>query len=132
MARWHGDLKKRRASGGRKHAYRKKRAYEIGREPSETELGEERRFIKRARGGRRKVVLLRTRYANVTDPSSRKTERVKISEVVRNPVSADYDRRGIITKGAVILTPLGEAVVTSRPGQHGVVNAVLIHRSNHR
>jgi len=46
--------------------------------------------------------------------------------VVRNPVNVDYDRRRIITKGAIIGTSLGEAVITSRPGHNGVVNAVLV------
>ena len=34
--------------------------------------------------------------------------------------------RGIITKGALIETELGKAIVTSRPGQDGVVNALLV------
>jgi small subunit ribosomal protein S8e len=35
---------------------------------------------------------------------------------------------GIITKGAIIETELGLAKVVSRPGQHGVVNAVKIEK----
>ncbi|HDN05822.1 MAG TPA: 30S ribosomal protein S8e, partial [Candidatus Bathyarchaeota archaeon] len=46
--------------------------------------------------------------------------------VIRNPANVDYDRRGVITKGAIIETSLGLARVTSRPGQNGVINAVLI------
>jgi small subunit ribosomal protein S8e len=38
----------------------------------------------------------------------------------------DYDRRGVITKGAEIETSLGIARVTSRPGNDGVINAILI------
>jgi small subunit ribosomal protein S8e len=38
----------------------------------------------------------------------------------------DYDRRGVITKGAEIETKIGLARVTSRPGGDGVINAVLI------
>ena len=33
----------------------------------------------------------------------------------------------IITKGSVIQTEKGKAQVTSRPGQHGVVSAVLVN-----
>jgi len=44
---------------------------------------------------------------------------------LRNPSNRDYDRKGIITKGAIIETELGLAVVTSRPGQEGVINALL-------
>ncbi|MEM3023047.1 MAG: 30S ribosomal protein S8e, partial [Candidatus Bathyarchaeia archaeon] len=46
--------------------------------------------------------------------------------VVKNPANVDYQRRGIVTKGAIISTPLGKAKVTSRPGQDGVLNAVLL------
>jgi small subunit ribosomal protein S8e len=35
-------------------------------------------------------------------------------------------RRNIITKGAVIKTELGDAKVTNRPGQDGLINAVLL------
>jgi small subunit ribosomal protein S8e len=35
-------------------------------------------------------------------------------------------RRNIITRGAVVETKLGRARITSRPGQHGVANAVLV------
>jgi len=37
-------------------------------------------------------------------------------------------RRNIITKGAVIKTEKGPARVTSRPGQHGIINAILLER----
>jgi small subunit ribosomal protein S8e len=57
---------------------------------------------------------------------SGKTEKVEITRVVKNPANVDYDRRGVITRGAVIETSLGLARVTSRPGQHGVLNAVLV------
>ena len=46
--------------------------------------------------------------------------------MVKNPANVDYDRRGIITKGTIIETSLGTAKVTSRPGQNGIINAVLI------
>ncbi|HDJ25717.1 MAG TPA: 30S ribosomal protein S8e, partial [Candidatus Bathyarchaeota archaeon] len=54
------------------------------------------------------------------------TKTVDILRVVKNPANVDYDRRGVITKGTIIETPIGRAVVTSRPGQDGVVNAVLL------
>jgi small subunit ribosomal protein S8e len=62
----------------------------------------------------------------VTDVKSGKTEKVEITRVVKNPANVDYDRRGVITRGAVIETSLGLARVTSRPGQHGMLNAVLV------
>ena len=50
MAVNHWDLKKRKASGGKKRAYRTKRNYETGSFPSETRLGELRKKVKRGTG----------------------------------------------------------------------------------
>ena len=52
--------------------------------------------------------------------------KTQILSVIENRASADYDRRRIITKGAIIKTKLGDAKVTSRPGQTSVINAVLM------
>jgi small subunit ribosomal protein S8e len=98
----------------------------MGREPVETELGDTVKKIVRGKGGQMKKKLLKAEYANVSDPSSRRTEHVKIIRVLRNPVSIDYNRRNIITKSAIIETSLGDAIVTSRTGQDGVINAVLL------
>jgi small subunit ribosomal protein S8e len=122
---WHGDLKKRKPSGGRKRSCRRKRKFEKGSFPAETTLGEPKRKVERERGGNTKIKSLSDKYACVTDPKSGKTEKVEIVRVVKNPANVDYDRRGIITKGAVIETPKGSARVTSRPGQNGIINAVL-------
>ncbi len=63
-------------------------------------------------------------FANVSDGSGKATKS-KILRVKKSPANRDYERRGVITKGAVIETEAGEAVVTSRPTSDGVVNAVL-------
>lgn len=72
-----------------------------------------------------KVRLLAVKQANVSDASG-KTTKVEILRVVKNPANVDYDRRGVITKGTIIETSLGTARVTSRPGQDGIVNAILV------
>ena len=126
MSAWHGDLHKKKPSGGRKRDYRGKRKFEQGSFPVETIVGEPKRKISRGRGGNLKVKILSDKYACVTDPKSGKTEKVEIIRVVKNPTNIDYDRRGVITKSAVIETSLGLARVTSRPGQNGIVNAILI------
>jgi small subunit ribosomal protein S8e len=46
--------------------------------------------------------------------------------VKSNPANPFFARRNITTKGAVVETEIGDAVVTSRPGQDGLVNAKLI------
>ena len=123
---WHGDLTKRKPTGGKKRSYRKKRKFELGSFPTETTLGENRRKIVRCRGGNIKVKLVSVNEVNVANPSTGKTERVRILRVLENKANMDYNRRGIITRGAIVETPLGKAKITSRPGQDGVANAVLI------
>jgi len=126
MSVWHGDLHKRKSSGGRKRAYRGKRKFEQGSFSVETILGESKRKIERGRGGKTKIKVLSYKYACVTDLKSGKTEKVEVLRVIENPANVDYDRRGVITKGAIIETSIGMARVTSRPGQNGTINAVLI------
>jgi len=123
---WHGDSHKKKASGGRKRGYRKKRKFEQGSFPAETILGETKRKVERRKGGNIKIKILRDKYACVTDPKSGKTEKVEVTRIIKNPANVDYDRRGVITKGAIIETPIGLARITSSPGQNGIMNAVLI------
>ena len=122
----HSSLRKRKLSGGKKRAYRTKKKYEAGGFPAETILGEPRRKITRGIGGNLKVKVLSEKFASVTDPKSGKTQKTQITRVVRNAANVDFNRRGVITKGAEIETELGLAKVTSRPGNDGIINAVLI------
>ncbi len=118
----------RKPSGGRKGRHRKvKRKYELGRYPTETTVGEnDIRKHQRVRGGNYKIRLLKAAYANVFIKSQNRSVKVRILGVIENPSNKDYSRRGIITKGTIINTELGPAKVTSRPGQDGVINAVLL------
>ena len=75
-----------------------------------------------------KLKVLKDKYASVTDPKSGKTEKTEITRVVKNRANLDYNRRGVITKGAEIETGLGLVRVTSRPGSDGIINAVLISK----
>jgi len=129
---WHGDRRKEKPSGGRRHAYRKKRKYEQGSFAAETLMGESRRKFSRGRGGNLKLKVLSEKQVCVTDPKTGKTEKTEVLRVVKNPANIDYDRRGVITKGAMIETSLGQARITSRPGQHGVLNAVLVSEAEKR
>jgi small subunit ribosomal protein S8e len=122
----HSSLRKRKLTGGKKRAYRTKKKYDQGGYPAETILGEPRRKISRGLGGNTKVKVLSDKYASVTDPKSGKTQKTEITRVVRNGANVDYNRRGVITKGAEIETTLGLAKVTSRPGNDGIINAVLM------
>jgi small subunit ribosomal protein S8e len=123
---WHGDLHKKKPSGGKKKQFRMKRRFERGAFPTETLMGEPKKKVSRRRGGNLKIRLQSASHANISDPSTGKTEKVEIVRVLKNPANVDYDRRGVITRGTIIETPLGAARVASRPGQDGTVNAILI------
>ena len=45
------SVHKHRATGGKRKAYRKKREFEIGRQPAMTKLGPKRIYLVRCRGG---------------------------------------------------------------------------------
>ena len=126
MAIWQGESQRKR-SGGRRMMAHKKRKFEIGREPVlPTVSAENKRKYVRVRAARNRVRVLTAATANVTNPKTGKTASAKITTVTGNPANINYVRRNILTKGAIIQTSAGKARVTSRPGQHGAINAVLV------
>jgi len=125
MALWQGTSK-RKPTGGRLTLSRKKRRFEIGKEPVFTFVGNEKRQVSRVRGANVKVRLLKAQFANVIDPATNQAQKAKIITVKESPSNPNYVQRNIITKGAVIQTELGLAKVTSRPGQDGAINAILM------
>lgn len=126
MTQWHRDLHKRKKTGGKRRIYRGKKAYERGNPPAETRIGERKLKSRKGRGESVKLALLVANEANVLNPQSKQTKKVIIKDVVSNPANRDYQKRSIITKGAIISTSIGKAKVTSRPGQDGIINAVLL------
>lgn len=116
----------RKYTGKKYKVFHKKRKRELERPSIETEIGQEKKKKQRTMGGNFKLKLFSTSYINVTDLKSNKTSKVKILKFDSNECSKDLNRRHIITKGAIVETELGKAKVTSRPGQHGVMNGVLI------
>jgi len=125
MALWQGRSK-RKPSGGRLRPLRKKRKFEIGREQQYAFLGPQKVKLYRVRGASQKVRILNAEWANVTDPKTGTTKKAKILTVRENPSNPHFVTRNIVTRSATIDTDLGLARVTSRPGQDGVVNAVLV------
>jgi small subunit ribosomal protein S8e len=114
----------RKRTGGRRVRSRKKKRHQLGRDPTETTVGETRLRTVDSRGGTAKTRALSTDVASVADGAE--TVDATIENVVENPANPNYVRRNIVTKGAVIETSAGRARVTSRPGQTGQVNAVLV------
>jgi len=125
MPLWQGKSK-RYHTGARRRISRNHRKFERGGQATETIMGEKKLRVKRVLGGSSKHRLLAASHANVTDKASGTSEKVKIIQVLQNPANVDFDRRGIITKGTIIETEKGRAVVTSRPGQNGVVDAIRL------
>jgi small subunit ribosomal protein S8e len=98
----------------------------MGRTPTETLMGETKRRTVDSRGKLKKTPALRIQYVNVTDQTKGVTSRAEIQDVEMNPANMDYQRRKVITRGTIIKTTKGRAMVTNRPGQDGILNAVLI------
>ena len=120
------NLAGRKLTGGRKVAMRGRRKFEIDRYPNEAVAGPTQIVTRRTRGNNVKAAFKTAEFANVVDQEAKKVTKSKILRVTKNPANRDYERRGVISMGALIETESGTAKVVSRPGQNGVVNAVLI------
>ena len=118
------NLVKRRPTGGRSRPHRGRRAYEKDGYAIEPLVGEAASRPVNRRGGHVTTAVITASFANVSDAKG-KAVKSKIIRVKKSPANRDYERRGVITKGAVLETEAGEAVVSSRPAADGVVNAVL-------
>ena len=114
----------RKRTGGRLKHFRNRRKSELGRLPTETQVGEPRFRTVDVRGNGTKTRALATNVATVNVGGE--AREATIEAVVENDANPNYVRRNIVTKGAVIETSEGTARVTSRPGQTGQVSAVLI------
>ena len=118
------NLATSKITGGRRHPLRSRRKYEIDRFPNEALTGEQITITRKVRGKNLKTGIKATSFVNLSIDS--KIKRVKIIRVLENATNNDYQRRGVISKGAILEIEEGKCRVVSRPGQHGVVNAILI------
>ncbi len=121
---------KKKTGGAKNWYYKVKRKYAHGRLFVPAVLAEDEKQVElkkiRARGGNIKHRVRKALYAIVSDPKTGKSRKAKILAVVQTPANREYARRNIIVKGTIIETEAGRAVVTSRPGQDGIINAVLL------
>jgi len=89
----------------------------------------DKRKVKTGRGSAVKVKQKTAKTASITIPGEKKAVKGEILSVEENKANRLFTRRNIITKGATIKVKVAgkeeKAKVTSRPGQHGVVQAVL-------
>ncbi len=90
---------------------------------------DERRKSKVVKGSVIKVKQYRAKFATVMEKGKKKAMKAEILSVEENTANRLFTRRNIITKGATIKINLDgkeqTAKVTSRPGQDGIVQAIL-------
>ena len=113
-----------KVTGGRRHPLRSRRKYEIDRFPNEALIGEQITITRKVRGQNVKTAIKTIDSVNLVIDS--KIKKVKIIKVLENATNNDYQRRGVISKGAILETEEGKCRVVSRPGQDGTVNAILV------
>ena len=118
------NLHTSKITGGRRHVLRSRRKYEIDRFPNEALIGDQITITRKVRGKNAKTSIKTIDSVNLAIDS--KVKRVKIIKVLENATNNDYQRRGVISKGAILETEEGKCRVVSRPGQHGTVNAIFV------
>ncbi len=115
----------RTGSGKRKVKFRDKKRYEIGNYFISTKMSEEDvRVNYRGRGGKVISKLKKAATANVLTKEGYKKAKIKV--VVESKDNRNFARLNTITKGTIINTDVGKAVVLNRPGREGFINAKLL------
>lgn len=144
---------KRTKSGAKLGKYCKKRKNRMGRQASNTRVGEERIRDVRVRGGNIKMRALRLNTGSFKLISSNYTADAKIEQVVYHPSSNELMRTNTLTKSSVVkissepfkatingsdisakdkvLAAMNDkgfllAIITSRPGQEGFANGYIL------
>ncbi|CCU75696.1 40S ribosomal protein S8 [Blumeria hordei DH14] len=93
---------KRSASGAKRSYYRKKRAFEAGRQESNTRIGNKRIHLVRTRGGNRKFRALRLDSGNFSWASEGVARKVRVIVVVFHPSNNELVRTNTLTKSAIV------------------------------
>ncbi len=119
------NLATSKITGGRRHPLRIRRKYETDRYPNEPINGAQVTITRRVRGKNSKTALKTIDFVNLATGDA-KVKKSKILKVLENATNNDYKRRGIITKGAILEIQEGKCRVVSKPGQNGIVNAILL------
>eukprot|EP00835_Amoeboradix_gromovi_P003422 NODE_225_length_13912_cov_0.499674.p4 type:complete len:204 gc:universal NODE_225_length_13912_cov_0.499674:12839-12228(-) len=93
---------KRSATGAKRAQYRKKRKFELGRQPAMTKIGAKRVHTVRVRGGNTKYRALRLDTGNFSWGSEASTRKTRILGVVYNASNNELVRTNTLTKGGII------------------------------
>ena len=119
------STRKSSGNGKKLSKSRDKRKHEFGGYFTATRIGVE-RLVKKSTG-RGRVLRTKLKYATVANVMTKDGyKKAEIKAVVESKDNRNFARLGIITKGTVIDTALGKAIVINRPGREGSVNAKLI------
>ncbi|KAL2557089.1 40S ribosomal protein S8-2 [Forsythia ovata] len=97
-------MHKRRATGGKKKAWRKKRKYELGRQPANTKLEPNKKTVRRirVRGGNVKWRALRLDTGNYSWGSEAITRKTRLLDVVYNASNNELVRTQTLVKSAIV------------------------------
>jgi len=93
---------KRSATGAKRAYYRKKRAFEKGRQPANTRIGAKRIHLVRTRGGNRKFRALRLEAGNFSWGSEGVSRKTRVIVVAFHPSNNELVRTNTLTKSAVV------------------------------
>ncbi|KAJ5893797.1 hypothetical protein N7495_005488 [Penicillium taxi] len=93
---------KRSATGAKRAFYRKKRAFEKGRQPANTRIGTKRIHLVRTRGGNRKFRALRLESGNFSWGSEGISRKTRVIGVSFHPSNNELVRTNTLTKSAVV------------------------------
>jgi len=93
---------KRSATGAKRAYYRKKRAFEKGRQPANTRIGNKRIHLVRTRGGNTKYRALRIESGNFSWGSEGIARKVRVIVVAYHPSNNELVRTNTLTKSAVV------------------------------
>ncbi|KAI6761585.1 hypothetical protein HG531_002138 [Fusarium graminearum] len=93
---------KRSASGAKRAYYRKKRAFEAGRQGANTRIGPKRVHTVRTRGGNHKYRALRLDSGNFAWGSEGLTRKTRVIAVAYHPSNNELVRTNTLTKSAVV------------------------------
>ncbi|KAJ1292288.1 hypothetical protein BS78_02G380700 [Paspalum vaginatum] len=97
------SMHKRRATGGKQKAWRKKRKYELGRQPANTKLSSNKTVRRvRVRGGNVKWRALRLDTGNYSWGSEAVTRKTRILDVVYNASNNELVRTQTLVKSAIV------------------------------
>ncbi|XP_062077542.1 small ribosomal subunit protein eS8 [Humulus lupulus] len=144
------SMHKRRATGGKKKAWRKKRKYELGRQPANTKLSSNKTVRRiRVRGGNVKWRALRLDTGNFSWGSEAVTRKTRLLDVVYNASNNELVRTQTLVKGAIIQVDAApfkqwylqhygvdigrkkKTVVSAKKEEDGEAAAEEVKKSNH-